>query len=129
METTARAQHTAGPWQVGSTNNILTDIADENYTRALATVWTHKRNMGDPQARPEAYAEGVANARLIAAAPALLAALEAALEIHTHTMDAGGDNWPACNGCGNDQSRGTSHHPQCWVLIARAAIRQARGDD
>ncbi len=100
--TTARAQHTAGPQPDG---RIFMDCG----------CWVNTLMQ---------Y-----RCPLHTSAPALLAALEAALEIHTHTMDAGGDNWPACNGCGNDQSRGTSHHPQCWVLIARAAIRQARGDD
>ncbi|MCR4338254.1 MAG: hypothetical protein NUW01_00045 [Gemmatimonadaceae bacterium] len=95
METTVRAQHTPGPWYVGDVMEILA---------------------GDP-AQPDLVAEmpdddpqSLADARLIAAAPALLAALGGLTQIGT-TPDGG-----------------IIVGPQGWQ-IARAAIRQARGDD
>jgi hypothetical protein len=109
--TSAKAEATPGPWTVGSRGNIVTDIAAPNYTKAVATVWTHKRDPGDSKSIT-ADPEGAANARLIASAPALLAALEAMME-----------NCPA------QPNNGGSHviaHRYQTINQARAAIAQAR---
>ena len=69
------AKHTPGPWSAGVRSGNFIDITHSNnqpgaITRALCRV----------QARQSWVAEAEANARLIAAAPELLAALEAMLE-------------------------------------------------
>lgn len=80
------AKHTSGPWTVGNRNNIVTDIAAPNYTKAVAKVWTHKQDPGNPKIlTPDP--EGLANAALIAAAPELLAALESIVKEHTGPVD------------------------------------------
>lgn len=74
--------HTAGPWQVGKRyGNLATEILNDSGSRAIASVWTHERSdiAKLPQSRDDyqEVPELVANARLIAAAPDLLAACEA----------------------------------------------------
>jgi hypothetical protein len=57
-------KHTPGPWRADRCNpagNILVEVGDGYGKNMIATVWTDERPTGD------------ANARLIAAAPELLA--------------------------------------------------------
>jgi hypothetical protein len=81
--------HTPGKWVITSRyGNLKTEIAAGS--KAIATVWTHQpvsvandkgrgyHDLQDP--------EGIANARLISAAPDLLAALKAILA-HPRTGD------------------------------------------
>lgn len=82
-------QHTPGPWIVGarySGNKV--EIANASYDKVICTVWTHQFQGStfepDKQFQPLPY--GAANARLIAAAPELLAALQAVADYW-----AGGD--------------------------------------
>lgn len=70
------AKHTPGPWQVGSRHgNVMTEVADINYDRAVAAVWTHEfpaDSKGTRRHETVEWPEGLANAKLIAAAPVLL---------------------------------------------------------
>jgi hypothetical protein len=72
--------HTSGPWSDGGTDNIVTAIVGPGGGKVIARVYTHTRKMVAADGRHkvvlEPDAEGIANARLIAAAPLLLAALE-----------------------------------------------------
>lgn len=74
------AAHTPGPWlNHGQYNALRDEIGAEG--RAICTVWTRKPGDGliDRQ-EPQPWPEGEANARLIAAAPDMLAALVIARE-------------------------------------------------
>lgn len=75
----ADAKHTPGPWQIGSRyGNTKVEIADASYDRAICTVWTHQDEGStvEFEKRFQPLPCGAANARLIAAAPDLLAALK-----------------------------------------------------
>lgn len=69
------AAHTPGPWSIREGYGLLkTEVGPSD--RAVATVWTKRMPNGkEDQKDPVAWSEGEANARLIAAAPELLAAL------------------------------------------------------
>lgn len=71
------AKHTPGPWRIcGEYSSLKDEIGAEG--RAVATVWTRKPADGTHERMPIPWDEGLANARLIAAAPDLL---EAAIEL------------------------------------------------
>ena len=101
-----RAQHTPGPWRIEEDPNHWFDITGES-ENGLARLISLLHPVGTPQ-------ETEANARLIAAAPALLAACEAIVaanilpadEMPRREMDAA---YPAIDLC-------------------RAAIAQAKGE-
>lgn len=78
--------HTPGPWNVGGANIMI--MAGEG-----------------PDRRAVAFAATDANATLVAAAPDLLAALEAMVHMHEHDQSGSG----------------------AIVTLARAAIAKARG--
>ena len=92
-------EHTKGPWELDESlrGNSFTAISGDDWIE-LATVVT-RMNMKD-----EDSPEGMANARLISAAPDLLAALEWAVE----TAD-------------------TEQYEADWYAAARVAIAKARG--
>ena len=100
---TQRVQHTPGPWHANT-------AADDRYND---TVTIREPVNGDLVA----VTSGKANARLIAAAPDLLAALEIATGSHgglNHSFDCG-----VTAGC----------VPSCPRGVALDAIRKARGED
>lgn len=73
------AKNTPGPWQVN--HHDRTQVCDASDILGCAPVaWIARRH---PRGRTEDYA----NARLIAAAPELLLALEMLLQWHTSTAD------------------------------------------
>lgn len=68
---TTRATHTPGPWRIARTSDgreVIAEDAGQILTIAYAQAYLHKASPDD---------EARANARLIAAAPALLKACEA----------------------------------------------------
>ena len=72
-----KTKHTPGPWVIGAGyGRYKTEITGPG--RAVGGVWT-RRDAGalSDERRIEDDPEGIANARLIAAAPELLEALEA----------------------------------------------------
>lgn len=95
MNSTTQTQHTPGPWHMGAGNGSGSIFADEGRTRleeggtTLYPIATINHALGD---------EDEANARLIAAAPDLLAALEVAHEcldsILEPTQDDDGNTIP-----------------------------------
>jgi len=98
------AEHTPGPWTIQAINLSVHRVGFEYIVRdarncALAEVG-HIDSITDG-------GEGEANARLIAAAPELLAALEAAF-----------DSW-------YDDPRHFQTRELAWVGLARAAIAKA----
>ena len=70
------ATHTPGPWRQDEPGSLLV-IAGEGKSKddIVAGCWGHSE---------QRYAEGVANARLISAAPEMLAALQAEIDTHGH---------------------------------------------
>lgn len=66
---TTQTQHTPGPWSIGPEyGNLKNEILAGG--RAIAAVWTKKSDYtSGSQKETKPYAEGQANARLIAAAP------------------------------------------------------------
>lgn len=113
---TTCSSHTPGPWQFGEARGqrpAWERIVAVEDGRTICTVMQHLP-LGPPDATPASQGEAEANARLIAAAPDLLAALrpfaKLADEADTHKRDL--------------------HHLPCSMLIddlraARAAIAQA----
>jgi hypothetical protein len=68
---------TPGPWRIcGQYNAVKDEIGAEG--RAVATVWTRQISRRVDGTDAEAWPEGEANARLIAAAPVMYEALEQA---------------------------------------------------
>ncbi len=68
--------HTPGQWKIrAGYGKLMSEIGTDS--RAVCTVWTKqpKYNQTTERSEPAAWAEGEANAALIAAAPELLAAL------------------------------------------------------
>lgn len=102
------SKHTPGPWVVLNTHDIFTNIGAENADGDCAPYndgW-HVADCGSDDLNID---EIRANARLIAAAPNLLAALQEVV--------AEADAYEA--------KHGPMHRP--WVRIARAAIAKAEG--
>lgn len=102
MTTTERVQHTPGPWGRSERTEIRSPKPGYHL---IARVQT---------SHPLFPAEADANARLIAAAPELLAALR------MFRVDAEDECYDACTSNGL-----RDHGPAC--LAARAAIRLAEG--
>lgn len=102
--------HTQGPWKVDENHKGFVDIRRdvESYTSVIATVW-------------DFYAENYeSNARLIAAAPDMLEALE---EVVAMT-----ENLQVCPFCGAVKGV-QSHRPDCLSHEINATIREARGEE
>ena len=102
--TEQRAAHTPGPWIRGA--RLLDVCAGASVVATVACASSH------PATEEQAHA----NARLIAAAPDLLAALEGIINLHGK----------ACNGLPfseNEIQEWTNAH-----YVARAAIRKAKGE-
>jgi hypothetical protein len=114
------AAHTPGPWRItGSGDKGEMVYGPDGRTVA---VWPYEGF------NPPDSLEAMANARLIASAPALLAALEAAVE----RMEAVAEGIPVHNRhSGVSQATHVAHmagHLAQHAKIARAAIAQARGE-
>jgi hypothetical protein len=99
------SQHTPGPWKTlnRGTNRLVDIVQGSDASNGLAKVWLNEyRKRG-------ATPERLANARLIAAAPELLEALERILTTHDDS----------CQGA------------ECGIAgidAARAAIAKAKGE-
>lgn len=116
-QTEARTTHTPGPWTVGEYGSLGGEHWDEypihaedNPEGVIAMVWP----WGDESGQWVGTAEQVANARLIAAAPALLEALEGLMQYDNQKRRHSCDTLPVCTRCDFEQ--------------AAAAIRAARGE-
>lgn len=109
--TQAKAQHTPGPWYYDN----------QDYVREISTDYCIARIFDDNAHPMPEYVENLpkqANARLIAAAPELLGALEAiveqcSLELKEHIFYA-------ADGC--------KVNVNSFKVAARAAIKRARGE-
>lgn len=94
--------HTPGPWSVGNRyGRSRTEIVAHDGNMALATVWTHKPTAD--HSVDEASKEGLANLRLIAAAPDMFEALER-----------------VCDAYGFDPSIDSSIWQDAFAALARA---------
>jgi hypothetical protein len=113
------AEHTPGPWEIsgdeeGWTIRMGTALADDGRWQVQHRIELDWGDTYDGEGDNSQYEEAEANARLIAAAPDLLAALEGVTAyIEDHRGD-GGDGI-MCTGC------------RLWKQ-ARAAIARARGE-
>ena len=105
------SKHTKGPWEVVRTDaGIIVRTESEKKTRAGASRYAAIG--GFDRSDPEQLAEALANARLIAAAPELLEALEALV-----------------NDFGRDGYGGELEDGECRVIdMARNAIAKAIGE-
>ena len=76
------SDHTPGPWAISGDYGLLSSeiIAPNDYRHAIASVWTKRST---EKGTVLVWREGEANACLIAEAPALLEACEAALRCIT----------------------------------------------
>lgn len=109
------AKHTPGPWSAERWGVITSDVA--GHRRQVAAV-TGDATMHDPQDASAAEVRD-ANARLIAAAPALLEALEGMLAIVADSHGVAGYHR-------NDESAGWDEFDE--VATARTAIAATRGE-
>lgn len=71
----SEVKHTPGPWEVAELEPQSIDIVSHGLHLARIDLEAHYAECGEPGDRPDD--ESKANAKLIASAPALLAALEA----------------------------------------------------
>lgn len=106
-------QHTPGPWRNDAPGSLLVVADTPDGERIVAGCWGHNDTL--------AVTEGAANARLIAAAPEMLAALESILRAFTDAeADRVGiereDAWQARAGI-----------PPWVERIVMPAIRKAKG--
>jgi hypothetical protein len=110
--------HTPGPWVVHA-DGVLVLGAGPKRQAIVDCETSASPNL--PQA------ERKANARLIAAAPELLAALKS---LEADMDRAGGDacGMPECPWCKAGPS-GDEHRGDCELLAARAAIAKAGGEN
>lgn len=103
------SKHTPGPWTLGSTRNQGRYISGEGWAE-LAHVVT-VLSYGNGSLRKDHTGE--ANARLIAAAPELLAVLEALANTADNALE---------------DAAGYRHALRMSITTARAAIAKARGE-
>ena len=97
--------HTKGPWVISGGGSLHLSVLSQDDEQTIADVWFIRR---DPE-------EGNANARLIAASPDLLEALQAAVHLYTQ--------YGLVSGAPVDGISGGR-----WVNEARAAIARATGE-
>lgn len=133
------AKHTPGPWKVDPAYLSEVQTADE---KTIASCW-HEHADGAQITVTGVLAcgleESAANARLIASAPDLLAALKELLaetEANTcqhESLTRGGAIWTICTDCGrkwaDDDGGFVPTKDTAPVAKARAAIRQAEGGE
>jgi len=107
---TPKAQHTPGPWRVHDKHQkfnplILAGPDEAAKSILLAEVRNNDSRLGKDEAR--------SNARLIAAAPALLKALRAMTDAYAKAM----------------KDAGVTHYPEALAVVrqAREVIAQATG--
>ena len=121
-------KHTPGPWyyaentEFGSTRFYIAQAEGAEFTphySDVATVYAETCS-GDEMPIQEA------NARLIAAAPELLEALESAIDSDGGTHYDGEDDEVGERSCCGEVSY-KPHLHDCWVVKARAAIAKAKG--
>lgn len=77
-----KPKFTPGPWKISNEHSNAQDEIADAKGRCLAVVWTRISFAGAGGPRPcfQTYPEGASNAHLIAAAPELYKACEAALK-------------------------------------------------
>ena len=100
--------HTPGPWRITDRYGVLTyQVGIDG--RTVCTVWPRQQGHRPSGVDTEPWPEGEANARLIAAAPELLDALRAAVDLYGKP----GGPWNVPGPVGT------------WIEQARAAIAAA----
>ena len=116
------SDYTPGPW---------VHIPNEKFRPGAVLVWTAKGpghgaicELSGPNGYTETMARHEANARLIAAAPDLLAAAEAVLnDAYMPDLISGGH---VCLNCNFNLNSG-EHHAECPIPALAAAIKKAKG--
>lgn len=103
--------HTPGPWEVVGFHVM------HNRRHLICEVWAPAKG-GDPSWEERRKA----NARLIAEAPAMLAALEAAALLFNNDHEA-------CRFCDADTEAGETHESDATCSLMLAAIQRARGTE
>jgi len=106
-----KTKHTPGPWEISPKNEAI--ITGENGDVNIATMW---EAFHLDERTGERVEEAYANARLIAAAPDLLEALENLVFLHT------------CEQEGIESGQPTPEEWYTAVNAAEKAIQKAKGD-
>jgi len=108
-------EHTKGPWIAGKFSSVVGWPVVGSGGRLICDMAFPRHLAGDEAPKVVAFkAEVAANARLIAAAPDLLEALQTV------------DRQVFCD-CFEGTNSPTEHQPGCFVPILRAAIAKATG--
>jgi len=97
-------KHTQGEWVIKK--HSATTIELKNSNRSIASTGIYQTNTEDAE---QVYLENLANARLIAAAPKLLEALEMMIRLFDRDLPTGSIGEKTCN-------------------VAKSAIKQAQGE-
>lgn len=104
-----KTKHTTGPWRIDETSDTQTIAVESEQAEHICIL------QNDNADRTDFNKQDLANAKLIAAAPELLAACQQLVAIE-------GDGGP-CGYCRQGEDEGHAEH--CPVSLARAAISKA----
>ncbi len=116
------SEHTRGPWTLGDENNESAEVCMGDVAVSLDR---RSRDPGRCGLLVIGREEMLANARLIAAAPDLLEALERLAQSVEGAVQEDYDNY--CPHCDHYIVAGTVHAKDCPLVAAQAAIAKARG--
>ena len=114
--------HTPGPWKTGEGNSIRATI--DGHELQIAALFTSRFSSDDKRAylNDVLYSQGPANARLIAAAPALAEALQRLLVVVEHKRCVGA-------GCEHYQRYRTSVPQSPVVEVEARAVLASLEED
>lgn len=134
MATETRTQHTPGEWgyaptSIGHPDNALNIFMRSDNGTFVARIASSDAPMPGMSSLAPDRAEALANARLIAASPDLLAAAEAVMEWILDNDDPGSEGCPICGIHSDDPNNCDSESPCSALRIAIEKASAPRFDD